>query len=768
MNEIGSFSEKGNEYIIKKYELKRPMLNYFWNDKILIGVNHQGGGLGAYRGNTTAYIGEQGKPRAQLINNGNRYFYIKDEETGKLWNPGWYPTREELDGFCCTHGLGYSKVAGEKDQISVTLTGCADCGEPVELWEVSLTNNSDREREIRLYPFVEFSLEGYEHNSEYDSWVKAYFCKESNMIFADNSAEERPHPWYNGFCAADSEVLSYDTSKNKFLGVYGSVQYPDAIKNGGLCNSDAACERMVGAFEHRFVIKSGETVKYHFTVGIADSESRAAEISAKVLKDGYFDENMKKVLEAQNGLTERCMFYSPDSRLNNLANYWLKQQTQLCAEVGRGAGKGFRDQLQDAWAISGFNPKMSRDKIYETLEQIYHTGRCVRGWLPLKDRNCSDGPTWVAPAINAYLKETADYGFLDEKVKYLDEGEDTVWEHILTTVRYSSDDTGERGLVLAHVGDWNDSLNGMGKGGKGESVWTSIALYNALLNAAEIAEKIKKDDETAHEMIQRAEKIKKAINKNGWDGSWYLAGYRDDGEKVGTHSEKEGMIYLNPQTWAAIAGVADEDKLEKCIAAADKYLDSDYGPLTLTPAYRKYDPRIGRLTGFIPGIWENGAPYCHGGAFKVISDCVLGRGDQAYESMLKIAPDSELNPSLHSGCEPYAFTNMYFGPENPRKGETSFAWITGTAGWIYRAITQYMLGVHPEYDGLVIKPCIPSKWDSVKGKRVFRGDTYNIEINNPDGKCTGVSEITVDGEKISGDFVPFIGDGKEHKIEVVL
>ena len=267
-------------------------------------------------------------------------------------------------------------------------------------------------------------------------------------------------------------------------------------------------------------------------------------------------------------------------------------------------------------------------------------------------------------------------------------------------------------------------------------------------------------------MIERAEVLKQAINDKGWDGEWYLAAINDYDEKVGSHTEKEGMIYLNSQTWAVLSNVCDDERKLKCIEAVDKYLDSDYGPLTLYPTYTKFNNRIGRLTSFIPGIWENGTPYCHGGTFKVVADCILGRGDKAYETISKILPDAASNPSDESGCEPYVVTNMYFGPDNPRKGETLFAWVTGTAGWMFRAITQYMLGFHPSYNSFTVNPCLPSDWKEVTMTRVFRGDTYKVTVKNQNGAQSGVKKLTVDGTLTDGNEVEIFGDGKVHEIVV--
>ncbi|MBQ8232255.1 MAG: hypothetical protein IJZ34_10085 [Lachnospiraceae bacterium] len=768
MGEIGRFNDIGNEYEIVKPDLKRPMMNYFWNQKILSAVNQNGGGNGGYRGMTSQYIGEVGKPRAQLLANGNRYFYIRDHLTGKLWNPGWYPVKEALDAYHCVHGLGYSTICGTKDKICVTLNGTVSHDEPAEMWQIRIVNKDEKERLVTIYPFVEFDLSGYPHRSEYESWVRAYYDAEKHLIFAENNAEERPYDWFHGFCSTDYEVTAFDTSKKRFIGTYGDIRMPDALAAGKLGNSLAACETMVGVFELNVKLAAGEEKELHFIVGSADRRETAERISAKLLSSGRFEEALKLHAADKEKLCSLMNIQTPDKKVNDLANYWLKQQVQLCVEVGRAGSKGFRDQLQDSWGIAAFNPALARGKILEALEHIHESGACAKLWNPLRDEEYSDLPTWVAPTINAYIKESGDIGFLREKVCYMEGKVDTVWEHILTTTRYSSDDLGAHNLVLAHMGEWNDSLNGLGRGGKGESVWTSIALYQSLHAVAEMAREIVKDASVEQEMLERAERIKKAVNEHGWDGEWYLTGYQDDGTPVGSKVNKEGMIYLNGQTWATMLGIAEEERAKKCLAAVDKYLDCDYGPLTCYPPYTKYDPKVGRLTGFVPGVWENGTTYCHGAAFKVVSDFIQGRGDEGYETLLKIMPDSKWNPSEHSGCEPYAFTNMYLGPDNPRKGETSFAWITGTAGWVYRSIAQYMLGFHPEHDGFTIDPCIPKAWKKVTGTRQFRGDIYEMEIINDNGSCKGVKELYVDGTKAACNRIPLFGDGKVHNIKVVL
>ena len=766
MKKYGSFGNK--EFIITDYNTPRPQLNYVWNSRMLSGINHFGGGDGAYGNRAASYIDPDGKGRAILIRDGNRYFYVRDEETGEYWNPGWYPTKTDIDNYSCTHGIGYSTIHGEKNGIAVETLGYIGAETPAELWSVKVKNMGEKTKTVKLYSFVDFSLEGYSRYSEYDSYVHTDFYEEYNMIYATNTAQERPHSFFDGYIASNESITGFESSRKAFFGNYGSIFEPLTVKEGKCKNSLAACELMVGVLEHTMCLKSGEEKEIKVIIGSSDSPEFAKETASRLLFGGEFEKQLENILNEKQQMFDRIMIKTPVEKINEITNYWVKNQIQLCCEAGRSTGKGFRDQLQDSWGIASFNAALAKSKITETLRHQYSDGRCVRGWLPLDHHIYSDGPTWIAPAVNAYVKETGDFDFLDTQIPYLDEGSASVWEHILLACRYSTEDLGEHKLVKAHDGDWNDSLNGIGTGGKGESVWTSIAACFALKNAVEIARSIKNDENVAEEMTQRYNVLKKSINENAWDGEWYLAAYNDLGEKVGTKTEKEGFIYLNSQTWAVLAGVCDGEKKEKCMGSVEKYLSSPYGPLTLYPPYNSYKPHIGRLTGFVPGIWENGTPYCHGGTFKIVADCILGKGNSAVEELMKIMPDSATNPSTHSGCEPYVFTNMYFGPDNPRHGETAFAWVTGTAGWMFRVVTQYMLGFHPSYNGFELNPCIPSDWRECSIVRKFRNDTYNITVLNPDGKQNGVTGIIIDGKKTDGNYIELVGDGMEHNIEVIM
>lgn len=764
MNDFGYFQNDG-EYVIHNWNLPRPWMNYLWNHRFLSAVNQFGGGDGAYGGRTACYIDEENRGRSSLIRNGNRYFYIRDQETGDYWCPGWYPAKRDIENYSCVQGIGYSIITGARGGIQAMARVFVDTLHPCEIWSITIQNLGKESRNVSLYSFVEFSLEGYERYSEYDSYVRADYDQDSNMIYARNSAQERPHDWFDGFIVSDQKPAGYDTSKKDFLGNYGSIFNPETIIKGYCNNKNCACEDMAGVFEHRLKLQPNEKRQIQIVIGAANDRETAKKITEEIFRTGIpqlFAHMKKTIAPTMNSV----QIQTNEKRLDELMNFWTKRQVMLCAEAGRSTGKGFRDTLQDAMAVAILNPKLAKSKILETLAHQYRDGRCVRGWLPVDPHIYSDGPVWIAPSVNSYIKETGDFNILENSVPYLDQGTGTVWEHILTAARYSANDLGQHGLVLAHDGDWNDSLNGIGLHGKGESVWTSIALYGALGDTIEIAERFYPNPDLIAELEAYRKKIKLAVNTAGWDQNWYLAGYDDDGNPVGCAAETEGRIYLNSQTWAVMTGIADDDKKKLCLQAIDQFLTSPYGPLTLYPPYTQYRPQIGRLTGFIPGIWENGTPYCHGGMFKAAADFSCGRTEEGWNTFRAIMPDNSQNPSTHSGCEPYAFTNMYFGPANPRAGETSFAWVTGTAGWAFRTVLQYMFGFRPDYDTFHIIPCLPAGLHHCHMRRCFRGTWYQITYQRED-QIDGI-EIWMDGKKSESTKLPIYQDEKLHDMKVLI
>jgi len=759
---FGHFSPCGSEYTVTDPNTPLPFVNYFWNSKVLSGVSQHMAGIGCFNQRPLQYMNPDS--RAFMVRDENRHFYLRDKETGDIWSPGWYPVLTDLDEFACTHGMGYSILKSSFKGIETTLRIFVPTEEPCEIFTLTLKNNSDKPRSVQSFSYIEWLLKGYPEYSDYYSCLFAEY--EKGLLVCYNKTSERNHDFYNGFVASDVEPVGFDSSRKTFVG-YGQVNRPKVVLEGKCTNSLAASEWMVGVLQHDYELQPGESATVNFFIGATDSGELAKSVKAKFSQPGAVEAEFESVKARIKNEYDNVTFDVPEKNVQHLFNHWMKRAIQLHTEVGTNTGKGFRDILQACWALSSYDGPRAKVKLKECLRHQFKDGHCLRGWNPVDRHHYSDGPVWIALAIDTYLKETRDFAFLDEVVPFFDEGEGTVYDHIKMAIKNATEDLGQNGLVRIRYGDWNDSLNMMGNAEIGESVWTTIGMVYSINCAIEIAENIKKDVVLANEWRKTAEKLKEAINDKGWDGNWYLQGYNDLGAKVGTHTETEGRVYLNSQTWSILANVVPQDRLPQILHVIDNDLECDYGSLTFTPAYKTPNPNIGRLTYFVPGIWENGTPYCHGGAFKIVADTKLGRGQQAYNSLMKILPDHDLNPSSHSGVPPYTITNMYYGPEHPRAGKIQNTWITGTAAWLFKSINAHMIGVSATYDGLKIDPCVPSHWTTFGISRSYHGAKYDIKFNNPHGKQSGVEKIVVNGTQIEGNVLPLFESG-EIKVEVYM
>ena len=368
--------------------------------------------------------------------------------------------------------------------------------------------------------------------------------------------------------------------------------------------------------------------------------------------------------------------------------------------------------------------------------------------------------------LNAYVKETGDSAVLRKSVRYFDGGAGGVYDHARRGVRFLQDVAkSPRGIPLMGNQDWNDAFDRTGSRGRGESVWLGMGLCVALKELEELATR-SGDAATARDCGKRYEKMKSILNRHAWDGSWYLYAFNDFGRPVGSRKNREGRIHLNAQTWAVLAGLPDEERLGKILAVIDKELDGPCGPLLFRPPYRRYDDTIGRITAFAPGAKENASMFCHAAAFKIHADLRLGRGNEAYATLKKILPASPGRDIETYKAEPYVFPEYVNGPGHPSPGEGAFTWLTGSVDWVFMALTEGILGVRPEYDGLRIRPCLPAAWREAGMRRVFRGAVYDIRVHNRAASSGGGVSIFVDGEKVPSGLIRPHGDGKTHKVEV--
>ncbi len=759
----GHFAADGTEFVVTERNTPRAWVNYFWNDRFISGVSQHGSGEGMYKERAMQYIDPRG--RNLMIRDGDRCFYLRDESDGAVWSPGWYPVRADVENFRCTHGLGYSVIESARAGIAARFRVFVPPEAPCEIWTVTLTSRRDAPATIKLYSFADWLLQGYPIYSDYYSSLRGEYHDDVHVAQGCNRSVERTHDVFDGFVASDVEPTGFDTSRRAFLGNFGHVALPEAVAEGRCRNSLACSEKLISALEHTLTIPPGGQRTLHVLIGASSGREMTREIVTRLTADGVIESEFERLRARKGEMIDCVRVDTPDERTNWLVNGWIKQQIQLYADVGSDNGRGFRDAMQLLWATASFDSAYTRRMLDECLRHQFADGHTLRGWLPVDDHHYSDGPVWIAPVVDAYLRETGDADVLDAVVRYFDEGAGSVWDHLLRGLHHSTEDLGPRGLVRAHFGDWNDSLTGVGVEGRGESVWTTIAIIYSCKVAARIARLVRGRTDEADELLARAERLRQAVETHAWDGQWYLRAINDRDEPVGSRTNRQGRIWLLPQVWAILADIVDDERRALLLRMVDEHLECDYGSLVQSPPYAEPDAGVGRLTMFNPGMWENGCPYCHATSFKIIADCVAGRGDEAYRSFCKVMPDNQWNPSTHSGCEPYVVTNMYLGPDHPRAGETQFAWMTGASGWMYRAMTEWILGVRADYEGLLVDPCLPREWTRCGLTRSFRDARYDVTILNPHGLCkAGRVALTVDGEPIEGGKAPIFADGETHAV----
>lgn len=642
-----------------------------------------------------------------------------------------------------------------------------------EVWTLRIRNTDDKVRKLSVFSAVTFELEGFSYPRYYEMYrcLETEFDPELNGIYCRSAHPFAPHKRYNAYLAASEPVYGYDSDLAKFCGATGSVTKPDAsayalfqrpdvvVKGMDCTNSLAALFIMGGVLQHKIMLQPGEEKEIHYVFGVSESLEEARTVEDTYRDSAAVEQEFARAQKYNYGKYGSLSVKTPDEKMNNIMNHWLKKQIDCCI-VGK---KGVRDNLQIAAALLNYRQEKAKEEILECLRHQFRDGHAVLTWYPYDDTRYSGQPFWIIWAVCELIKETGDYGLLDTSISWQDGGEATVLEHVKAAVNRLIGDKGKNGLVKIYFADWNDALN-ITTDPEAESVMLSHQFCLALKELKALMEKVG-DDMYADFLGHEYEALKKQINTAAWDGGWYMRALSTV-ENIGSKDSWGSKIYLNAQTWAVLGDVVDEEKLPKLIQAVDD-MEHDFGFPLNQPPYPEYSPNAGRMSGMLPGLFENGGVYCHATGFKILMDCKLGRGSIALQTMKKIMPDSEKNPSSQSGAEPYVFTNCY--STHPKYyGKSYWSWTTGTSAWSMKGLYEGILGVKRDYDGLRIQPCFPAEWENAEITRQFRDAQYHVTIHNPNHLEQGIWVIQVDGEKIDGNIIPDFRDQKTHEVEAVL
>lgn len=808
---FGRFDDDAREYVIETYDIPHPWINYLGSERFFSLISNTAGGYCFYKDPSLRRILRYRYNNVPVDTNG-RYFYICDGSD--YWNIGFLPVRRELDHYECRHGMGYTTICGERNSIRASATFFVPLNDDAEIHWITLTNNSNHTKQLKLFSLVEFCLwNAYDDFTNYQRNLNTTEVEvDGDAIFHTTEYRERRNHY--AFYASSVPVAGFDTDRNRFLGLHNGYDTPVAVVEKQSFNSICHGWSPIASHQIEITLAPGEQKQLIFTLGYIenpndakwDADGNVNKAPAKELIQRYqTPEAVSHAFETLRShwraLLDKYRVQSSDARLDRMVNVWNPYQCMVTFNLSRSAsyfesgisrGMGFRDSNQDLLGFVHQVPERARQRILDLASTQFRSGGAYHQYQPLTKKGNHaagegffDDPLWLILSTTAYIKETGDWSILEEKVAFANDAGDPppLMEHLRRSFAHVIEHLGPHGLPLIGRADWNDCLNlnsfstnpdesfqtaSNQEGKVAESVFIAGLfvyagkMYMAICRRLGLAQE-------ADEVHKHIEQMTRTVLSDGNDGDWFLRAYDAQGDKVGSHTNEQGKIFIEPQGMCVMAGIGVEQGLAaKALTSVHKYLETPHGIVLLFPAYSHYNSKLGEITSYPPGYKENGGIFCHNNPWVVCAETVLGNGRRAFELYAKTAPAYiEERSDLHK-MEPYIYAQMIAGKEATIPGEAKNSWLTGTAAWNYVAITQWILGIKPEFDGLLIDPCIPPEWRSYRVIRHFRGTTFSIEINNPDGVSRGIKRITVDGEAIEGNIVPDLRDGAEHEVVVLM
>ncbi len=808
----GHFDDKNKEYVITRPDTPLPWINYLGYDDFFGIISNTGGGYCFYRDARLRRLTRYRYNNVPIDNNG-RYLYIKDGDT--VWNPTWKPMKVALDEYECRHGLGYSKIKGVKNGLVVTVNFFIPLGSTNEIWTVNIKNKMNVKKSIRLWSFIEWCLwDAYDDMTNFQRNLSIGEVEvEDQAIFHITGYRERRNHY--AYFACSREISGFDTSRDEFVGIHNGLEAPQAVIEGKCHNSIAHGWSPIGVHQIDVELDPGQEENLFFILGYEENDPDKKFTSQNKLnkekyykiicyfkKDNAVEKSYRELKEYWAKLLANYQVFTGDVIVNRMVNIWNQYQCLVTFNMSRsasmyesgiGRGIGFRDSNQD---ISGFVhmiPKRARQRILDLASTQLCDGTCFHQYQSLTKKGnaeigsgFNDDPLWLILSTTAYLKETGDFSILDEQVGYAnsEDSKATLMDHLEISIQYTISNLGPHGLPLIGHADWNDCMNlncfstnpdesfqltgDVNKGNIAESVmiaglfckacWEMIDLYNQL-----------GEDKKIKDITTKAESMYQAIYDYGWDGEWFLRAYDASGNKIGSKENKEGKIFATSQAWCILgkAGLKN-GYAEKALKSVKKYLANSNGIILQQPAYHTYFINLGEISSYPPGYKENAGIFTHNNTWIQIAETMVGHGDQAMEYYKNICPPTKEEQIEIYRSEPYVYGQMTAGPDAPTPGEGKNSWLTGTAAWSFVAISQYILGIQPDYKGLRINPCIPKNWEKFTVHRTFRGDKYIIDVINRNAISKGIKQIKVDGKSIDGNLVPCFGDEKEHFVQVIM
>ena len=794
-NGYGGFDNYSKEYVIRLQEGQNtplPWINVITNGSFGFQISESGGGYtwaeNSRENKLTAWSNDPiSDPHSEVI-------YIRDEETGYFWSLTPQPVQNTSD-FIVRHGFGYSAFESESEGIEHKLTMFTPLEDAVKLNLIALKNTTDKPRKLAVFSYIRPVMGVTEQNNVQNIYTK---LNEAGAMVAKNSYNDE---FQDRALFLDSTLKhhSYSGDRREFLGKDGCLKAPLGLKMKRLsCNTGAGIDPCC-CIQDLVELKAGETAALLVMLGQGSDEVEAKTISAKYKAVEKANRALADAKQYWEDLLFTIKVTTPDSSMDMMLNGWLLYQTISCRMWARaalyqaGGAFGFRDQLQDSMAVAYIKPELTRQQILYHSEHQFIEGDVQHWWHPGTDKGIrtrfSDDLLWMPYVASDYIQITGDTSILMEQTGYvseecLRENEDerynrpciseektSLYEHCIKAIEHSLK-FGQHGIPLMGSGDWNDGMNTVGNKGKGESVWLGWFLYSILESFAPIC-RFMKEDNRAERYLNIAAEIRKSIEENAWDGSWYRRAYFDNGIPLGSIENTECKIDSLAQSWAVISGAGDKDRINTAFESLEHYLvNREIGIIMLlTPPFDEGDLKPGYIKGYIPGVRENGGQYTHAAAWVVMAYAKLGNGDKAWELYNMLIPINHSNTPMEVSrykVEPYVMAADVYAVQ-PHAGRGGWSWYTGASGWMYRVGLQHILGFNKQGDKLVLRPNVPKGWREYKIEYKYLDTMYVLAFKNPDQVNGGIKSIAVDKNTLMNtNEIELVNDGKEHLVEIIL
>jgi cellobiose phosphorylase len=770
-NRYGHFSPDGSEYCITDPRTPRPWANVIANPRLGLAVSQTGSGYTWVDNSQLAAVTRWQQDLAQDIS--GKFLYLRDAESGQIWSLSPAPVWAQTDAFTCRHGLGYTTFICEVAGIRATWTLYAHVRKTIELWRVVLENLSPRPRRLELCAYLEWCC-GVAPSPQREFqklFIETAFDAERRTVFArshmwDVPTREDGH-WNRSFpyvsaLACSEPIQAAQGDKTAFLGRYGDLRSPAALTTRRWESTFGRHEDPVAALRSVIELPPRGTRQLGYGLAVAETEAAVAGLLADALDAGAMNKALEEVRTTWRARLAAHQVETPEPSLNYLANDWLRYQAisarlwGRCGYYQQSGAYGFRDQLQDAQVWLTIEPAHCREQINLHASHQFADGSVYHWWHPLTEQGLttrmSDDLLWLAFVAASYVRETGRLDVVQDAVPFVDDDRpQPLAEHVRRAFERVGARSSPRGLPYIGAGDWNDGLSAVGRQERGESIWLAQFLAGLLADWAAIHRR-RGDAGRAQELEQRRRSLVEAINEHGWDGDWYLRATLDDGTKLGSVTCRTGQIFLNAQTWAVLNDVATPERAARCMAAVKAHLVTEAGALLLAPAFDEPNARIGYITRYAPGLRENGGVYTHAATWAIAAACKVRDHDLAGRLLQAINP--ALKDPERYWAEPYVTPGNVDGPASPHHGRGGWTWYTGSAAWLHRVVSEWVLGVRPEWDGLRVDPCLPPGWPGAHMVRPWRGSTYRIQIERTGGlPADSRLELTVDGARLSGNLI---------------